>query len=257
MRGRRAERVSICAVFAPLGASVGCDWGDRSRPERRVVDRLRLFLRNDQCDLIPRDSRGKLRLAAPMRQGACNNSQGMPLVNPTDELNAMISRFPESGALFAGAEHIPAALTPEPYKRLLVHDGHMTVAMEDFHGSPVGVKVLDRKLEGNIYSRKILLSRNDTGAVVQFAVMTFDLEMVLPAVREQILAERTPLGRILIDYNVFRFVDLGAIFRITSGPIFAQWCDCATGEVTYARLATIFCNQHPAVDLLEVAAPIK
>jgi hypothetical protein len=174
-----------------------------------------------------------------------------------DEFNNLVELFHESGALFTGAEHIPAAFTPEPYKRLLVHDGHMTVAMEDFHRSSVGVKVLDRKLEGNIYSRKILLNRNDTGAVVQFAVMRFDLDMVLPAVREEILAERTPLGRILIGYNVFRFVDLGAIFRITIGPAFARWCGCSTGEVTYARLATIFCNQHPAVDLLEVAAPIE
>jgi len=178
-------------------------------------------------------------------------------VNPTDEFRNLISLFPEGDELFESADYIPAALTPEPYKRLLVHDRHMTVAMEEFHRSPVVVKVLDRKLEGNIYSRKILLKRSDDGAVVQFAVMRFDLDMVLPAVRDEILSERTPLGRILINYNVFRFVDLGAIFRVTAGPAFARLCGCAMGEVTYARLATIFCNQHPAVDLLEAAAPIE
>ncbi len=178
-------------------------------------------------------------------------------MKPTDEFNKMVSLFPEGGELFKGAEHIPAALTPEPYKRLLVHEGHMTVAMEEFHRSSVLVKVLDRKLDGNIYSRKILLNRSDNGAVIQFAVIRFDLDMVLPAVRDEILSERTPLGRILINYNVFRFVDLGAILKITAGPAFARLCGCSTGEATYARLATIFCNQKPAVDLLEVAAPIK
>jgi hypothetical protein len=177
-------------------------------------------------------------------------------VNPTDEFRKLISLFPQGDELFGGAEHIPALRTPEPYKRLLVHDRHMTVTMEEFHRSPVVVKVLDRKLEGNIYSRKILLKRSDDGAVVQFAVMRFDLDMVLPAVRDEILSERTPLGRILINYNVFRVVDLGAIFRITVGPAFARLCGCSMGEVTYGRLATIFCNQHPAVDLLEAAAPI-
>lgn len=181
---------------------------------------------------------------------------GMPHLNPMDELANLISLFPEGDGFIKAAEHIPAALTPEPYKRLLVHDRHMTIAMEEFHGSPVVVKVLSRKLEGNIYSRNILLNRSEDGSVVQFAVMRFDLNMVLPAVRDEILSERTPLGRILINYNVFRHVDLGAIFRIAVGPVFAQLCGSSIGEVTYGRLATIFCNERPAVDLLEVAAPI-
>ena len=192
-----------------------------------------------------------------MQQSASESFLRDADVNPTAEFRNLISLFPDGDELFGGAEYIPAVLTPEPYKRLLVHDRHMTVAMEEFHRSPVVVKVLDRKLEGNIYSRKILLKRSDDGAVVQFAVMRFDLDMVLPAVRDEILSERTPLGRILINYNVFRFVDLGAIFRVTAGPVFAQLCGCAMGEVTYGRLATIFCNQHPAVDLLEAAAPIE
>jgi len=178
-------------------------------------------------------------------------------VNPTDEFRDLIALFPEGEELFASADYIPAALTPEPYKGLLAHDRHMTIAMEEFHHSPVLVEVLDRKLVGNIYSRKILLKRSDDGAVVQFAVMKFDLDLVLPAVRDEILSERTPLGRILINYNVFRCVDLGAIFRVTAGPAFARLCGCDLGDVTYARLATIFCNQHPAVDLLEAAAPIE
>jgi hypothetical protein len=178
-------------------------------------------------------------------------------VNPTDEFRKLISLFPEGEKLFDGAEHLPSALTPEPYKRLLVHDGHMTVAMENFHRSAVSVEVLDRQLNRNIYSRKILLRRSDCGTVVQLAVIRFDLDMVLPPVRDEILSERMPLGRILINYNVFRVVDLGAIFRLTAGPEFARLCGCQTGETTYGRLATIFCNLHPAVDLLEVSAPIR
>ena len=54
-------------------------------------------------------------------------------MNPTDEFKKLISLFPRSDGLFASAEHIPAALTPEPYKRLLVHDRHMTITMEEFH----------------------------------------------------------------------------------------------------------------------------
>ncbi len=112
-----------------------------------------------------------------------------PHVNPTDEFRKLISLFPEGDELFGGAEHIPALLTPEPYKRLLVHDRHMTVTMEEFHRSPVVVKVLDRKLDGNIYSRKILLKRSDDGAVVQFAVMR---RMISGRIAP---TERLPFGR--------------------------------------------------------------
>jgi hypothetical protein len=115
--------------------------------------------------------------------------------------------------------------------------------------------VLDRKLDGDIYSRKIVLERADDGRVVQFGIVRFDLAVVLPAVREEILSERTPLGRILINYNVLRHIDLGAILEIEAGPALARLFDCPTGQMVYGRLATIFCNQKPAVDLLEVAAP--
>jgi hypothetical protein len=177
-------------------------------------------------------------------------------VNPTDELNKLTSLFPGGDQLFDRVEHIPAALTPEPYKRLLVHEHHMTVTMEEFHQAPVVVRVLDRKHDGNIYSRKILLERKNDQRVVQFGIVRFDLSVVLPAVRDEIVSEATPLGRILINYNVLRHIDLGAVLSLGAGPGLAPLFGCRTNEMTYGRLATIFCNQRPAVDLLEVAAPV-
>lgn len=177
-------------------------------------------------------------------------------MNPSDELKKLTSLFPGGEALFERAEHIPSALTPEPYKRLLVHEHHMTVTMEEFHHTSVLVRVLDRKLDGDIYSRKILLECSDDGRVVQFGIVRFDLGVVLPAVRAEILGEQTPLGRILINYNVLRHIDLGAILKMTAGAGFADLCGGQAGTTTYGRLATIFCNQRPAVDLLEVAVPV-
>lgn len=176
-------------------------------------------------------------------------------MNPTDELKKLTSLFPGGDSLFERAAHVASALTPEPYKRLLVHEHHMTVTMEEFHHTSVVVKVLDRKLDGDIYCRKILLERADDGGIVQFGIVRFDLGTVLRAVREEILSERTPLGRILINYNVLRHIDLGAILEIAAGPGLASLLGCPTGQTMYGRLATIFCNQKPAVDLLEVAAP--
>ena len=177
-------------------------------------------------------------------------------MNPADELKKLTGLFPGGDELFEHADHVASALVPEPYKRLLVHEHHMTVTMEDFHRSPVVVKVLDRRLDEEIYSRKIALETSDDQRVVQFGIVRFDLSVVLPSVREEILSEQTPLGRILINYNVLRHIDLGAMLQLTAGRGLAEIFGCPPGEPTYGRLATIFCNRRPAVDLLEVPAPV-
>ena len=174
-------------------------------------------------------------------------------MNPLDELKSLTNLFPESALLIEKAEHVPAALVPEPYKKLLAHDHHMTLAMEDHHGCTVDVKILDRKDVNNCYCRKILLTKSGTEEVVQFGIVKFDFQYVTEAVKNEITKGEIPLGRILINHNVLRHIDLGAILKITCGPALAEYLQMEPGEVTYGRLATIFCNGQPAVDLLEIA----
>lgn len=178
-------------------------------------------------------------------------------MNPTDELKKLTDLFHGGEELIAKARHLPPALTPEPYKHLLVHEHHMTVTMEEFYRTTVAVRVLERSQVGDIYNRKIVLERSDNGDVVQFGIVRFDLSYVTPAVREEIIREETPLGRILINYTVLRHIALGAILEVTPGPELTRLFGCRSDEVTYGRLATIFCNQQPAVDLLEIASPVK
>ena len=175
-------------------------------------------------------------------------------MNPQDELDALVKIFPSEQRLFERAEHVSSASLPDPYKTLLAHNHHMTVTMEKYHDSPVDVTVLDQRLDGNVYSRKILLSKTGTKFVVQFGIVKFNFDYVTQAVKDEILAGEIPLGRVLINHNVLRHVDLGAVLRITAGPGLAEVMEIEPGQVTYGRLATIFCNQQPAIDLLEVSA---
>ncbi|MCA9116367.1 MAG: hypothetical protein KDA79_14875 [Planctomycetaceae bacterium] len=178
-------------------------------------------------------------------------------MNPMDELQSLISQFPQGQPLFEKVEHVASALTPEPYCTMLAHNHHMTVTMEEYHQSPVDVRILDRNLDGNRYARKILLVKSGTEDVVQFGVVRFNFDYVTTAVRDEILAGEIPLGRVLINHNVLRHIDLGAILRITAGPGLAECLQMPVGGVTYGRLATIFCNMQPAVDLLEISAPLE
>ena len=154
-------------------------------------------------------------------------------------------------------DHEIGPATSSYKKGLLVHDLHMTVTMETYHRSPVDVHVVDRRIEGDIYSRKILLTKQGTNNVVQFGLVRFDFQYVTEAVRKEIVAEHTPLGRVLINHNVLRQVDLNAILRFTAGPGLAKYLQMPEGGVTYGRIATIFCNQKPAIDLLEISAPLE
>ena len=175
-------------------------------------------------------------------------------MNPQDELKALTDLFPSEQSLFLQAEHIPSSQTPEPYKGLLVHDHHMTLSMEEYHNCKVDVQVIADRLDDNLYSRKILLLKSGTDIVVQFGIVRFNFDYVTEVVREELLSKEIPLGRVLINHNVLRHIDLGAMLRIQAGEELARLFSMPVGETTYGRMATIFCNQQPAVDLLEISA---
>lgn len=179
-------------------------------------------------------------------------------MNPIIELQELVNLFPEpDGApLYAAAEHIAREATPEPYHRMLVHEHHMTITMEAYHDCSVDVDVIDSRFEDDLYLRKILLRKSGTPHVVQFGIVRFNFDYVTEAVKAEILAQKTPLGRVLIQHNVLRHIDLGAIIRFTAAPGLCRFLPMTPGQQTYGRMATIFCNGAPAVDLLEISSPL-
>ncbi|MGL4552964.1 MAG: hypothetical protein ACRC33_17450 [Gemmataceae bacterium] len=160
-------------------------------------------------------------------------------------------------ALFPGeplaASVVPADDLPEPYRRLLVHEHHMTVTVEAHHGGPVDVRVLRSRRDGDRYSREILLIHRATGKVVQSGIVRIDLGLTSPEVRDAILAGGTPLGRVLIDHDVLREVEPTAYLRVEPSQRSRGWF--GTDAPTYGRLAIILLDGAPAVEVLEVVAP--
>lgn len=144
---------------------------------------------------------------------------------------------------------------PPPYHDLLVHNHHMTVTVEAHHGDLVDVRILDRRLEGDSYTRKIVLALQGTGRPVQFGVARVHLDYCSTPVREAIVAGRTPLGRILIQHNVHRFVEPTAFLRVAAGPAVAKWFGLREPRPTYGRLAVIYCDGREAIEVLEIVAP--
>lgn len=174
---------------------------------------------------------------------------------------------------------------PANYQTLLAHDAHMTVTVEAFHKSLVDVQVLDERREGDFYSRTSLLICQSNRRIAQFGIMRIDLSGLPAIVRDEIESRGTPLGRILIQHNVLRHVELHRLWRIAPGPVLRRRLinqdhspqhepsapsDSAIGmappplsaitggqsptvrQSLYGRTARIVVEGRPAVELLEI-----
>lgn len=146
---------------------------------------------------------------------------------------------------------IDSSAAPQPEQTLLDHERHMTVTLEQFHNSPMHLTVLDEIHREPFYARRILLSSSEQ-RVVQYGIMRIDLRRVEAKAREQILGGGRPLGRILIEHRVLRRISMHGLLAIRPTEEMAKTTNSAPEAKLYGRLATILCNESPAVDLLEV-----
>ncbi len=178
-----------------------------------------------------------------------------PPTSAGPDLEELLDLFPGTDDL-AGSDPVAPDKMPEPYRRLLVHEHHMTVTVESFYGSLVDVRVLAHRLDGDSYARKILLVTQHNPRVVQYGLVRINLLQCSPDVRAAIVAQRTPLGRILIEHNVLRRIEPTAFLRVFPGSAMLEWFGLAQMHETYGRLAYIHCDGKPAVELLEILAPI-
>jgi chorismate-pyruvate lyase len=172
------------------------------------------------------------------------------------DLQALFALFPPAEYIVSYKD-VSATEVPEPYRRLLVHEHHMTVTVEAHHGSLVDVRVLEEHLDKDAYARKILLVTQTTGRVVQFGLMRVQFRFLSDKVRREILSRQVPLGRVLIQNNVLRRIEPTAFLRVIPGPAMMKWFGLDRPTPTYGRLAMIHCNDQPAVELVEIVAPEK
>jgi hypothetical protein len=178
----------------------------------------------------------------------------VPAGSPRPDLETLFALFPPAGDV-PDCEIIPADQVPQPYYGLLVHEYHMTVTVEAHHGDFVDVVVLNRYRDDDVYARKILLALQRSRRIVQFGIVCVDLTCCSLPVREEIIAEKTPFGRILIKHNVMRRIEPTAFLRVEPCPAITKWFGIDPPRPTYGRLAIIHCDEQPAVELLEIVAP--
>lgn len=174
-----------------------------------------------------------------------------PLAETGPDVRVLLGLFPDAEDV-AEAVVIPPEEVPSPYHGLLVHERHMTLAMESFHHGPVDVRILERRREGSLYARRILLVHRRNGQAVLYGLVRINLRLCSPQVQTEILLGWKPLGRILIEHNVMRRIEPTAFLRVTPGPTLVSRFGLPSAVPLFGRLAFIHCNEQPAIELLEI-----
>jgi chorismate-pyruvate lyase len=183
------------------------------------------------------------------------------------DLDQLIDLFyqPENRAEQLGVFQLCAAADmPGKAQRLLAHNHHMTVTMEAEIGAPVDLRVLASVVAEQSYSRKILLLDGRNGQPVMFGLVRIALASLDLPMRQAIVSGTIPLGRVLIESDLLRQVNLLHLYRIEPGSELQEAFSIA-GESDrppagsgirqpefYARTALIFLNSQPVVELLEI-----
>jgi len=168
---------------------------------------------------------------------------------------SLAATFFETPDALGRFDPVGSADLTQPYRQLLAHNAHMTVTLEAYHGCPARLEVLDVTQDATSYARRMVLRRACDGQLVMAGIVRLHLPHLDPAVREPIVTQQAPLGRILIEHNVLRRVVLAALWEIEPSTQLCQWCELAAPRTMYGRTAVIHCDEQPTIELLEMVPP--
>ncbi len=141
---------------------------------------------------------------------------------------------------------------PEPARRLLVHNSHMTATLQAHYDQPIELQVLEYRRADDQYRRKILLTIDRGEKVVEFGVIRLDLRFTPPEVQSAILERNQPLGDIFGQHRVLTEVQPMWYLRLPSESPPVRLFHPAVAGDAFGRIGVIHCNGRPALELLEV-----
>jgi chorismate-pyruvate lyase len=174
------------------------------------------------------------------------------LVHPLD------SFYGRSGLPLPPLEAIDGEAMPEPYKSLLVHERDMTSTLENFHHHRVRLNLIGRQISGSEYFREVVLVLEDGAEPVEFGAIHIHLNRFDAAVRDLILAERLPLGRILNDNHIAYVSHPKAYLRLASDRTIDGLLKLRGAHILYGRRNTLDDSLgRPLAEIVEILPPVR
>lgn len=172
---------------------------------------------------------------------------------PQDAIDELCGVFRDYSSFADCCEVVTPEQMPETYRQLLVHNRHMTLVLQEHHGKPINLYVMDAVRDGDFYTRKIFLAKGLNAPAIELGVVRLDLRCIEGLPRQEILQQRTPLGAVLVKHNVFRRIEPRWYLKFPAGSPMLAWMGYPNDGPFYSRIGTIWCNDEPAIELLEIA----
>ena len=164
--------------------------------------------------------------------------------------------YDHAGRTLPQIEVVQGAAVPEPYQQLLVHDGDMTPTLEKFYGSAIHLEVLRRERRDSFYFREVVLLTDDLDKRVEFGAIKIFLDLFPIGARNDILAERLPLGTILAKYRIEHTSRPKGFLRIQSDDFINLALGITGKHVLYGRRNTLSNPEgHPIAEIVEILPP--
>jgi chorismate-pyruvate lyase len=174
------------------------------------------------------------------------------LQNASDALAELCRPFVRDSNFSPYCVEVQPVRIPTEARRCLAHREHMTEVLQHHHVEAMTVSVQEFEQDGDWYSRRITLVTSHTKKLVECGLVRMNFQYMNEQVREEILARQTPLGSILIKHNVLRWIEPLWFVQLPPGSDVMKLFGFNTSEPVWGRIAVIFCNGEPAIDLLEI-----
>jgi chorismate-pyruvate lyase len=132
----------------------------------------------------------------------------------------------------------------------------MTPTLETFHRGPIHLEILDRNRRGDFYFRQVILRLTRDEQPVEFGANKIYLGRFPDDLRELILADDLPLGRILRDFQLPHVTVAKAFLRVRSDELINSAFELSAPTLLYGRKAVISDLQgRPLSEIVEILPP--
>jgi len=144
---------------------------------------------------------------------------------------------------------------PPTARALLAEPGALTARLEARERQPVALRVLERTHAGDGYRRRVILQRAADATPLALGAIRVDLARLSAQVKEAILAEREPFGRIVA------LGDDGAritarLFRVEADAAIAAALRVAPGATLHGRSRIVVAADGATIaEIAEILRP--
>ncbi|MDA1044780.1 MAG: hypothetical protein O3C57_06100 [Verrucomicrobia bacterium] len=147
---------------------------------------------------------------------------------------------------------------PAPYHALLVHQRDMTQTLQDYHGDGIHLEVLRSIHQGSTYLREVTLTLDAAQRPVEYGAICLFLDRFSPSLRDDILANKRPLGALLAQATVSVSHAPGPFFKVTPDHNMFSVLGINEACTLYGRCNTIRnAKGDPIAQVIEILPPAQ